>query len=166
MKKTLIAKGETTTNPGMYKELFKYYYKSKMFVPVTVISVIGILLILFGIFMFFRNAKVIIVLALFIAGVILAVYPRFAYRRPYKAVRNNKITTKYEFYDEYMIEIGENSKEKLEYSSFKDIHETKKYIYLFKSAESATVIDKSEIRRDKRDELFGIIRGAVPKRHF
>ena len=149
----LIAKAKTTTNPQLYKEFFKSYYKEKTKTLVMITTIIGALAILFSMYAFYFIGNLLAVTVPFAGGIMLIIYPRFSYRRPYNSVKKNKITTTFEFYDDVLVEINKTSRDSYKYSELLKIVETDNYFYIYHSPESASVIDKSNIKLCTEDEL-------------
>ena len=154
----LIAKAKTTTNPQLYKEFFKSYYKEKTKILVVITSIIGALAILFAMYALYFIGNLFAVTIPLAAGIMLIIYPRFSYMRPYNSVKNNKITTTFEFYEDCLVEINKASRDSYKYSDLMKIVETDKYFYIYHSAESASVIDKSNIRLCTEDELKSFLK--------
>ena len=154
----LIAKAKTTTNPQLYKEFFKSYYKEKTKTLVMITSIIGVLAILFSMYAFYFIRNMYAVTVPLAAGIMLIIYPRFSYRRPYNSVKNNKITTTFEFYEDMLVEINKASRDSYEYSKLKKVVETDKYFYIYHSAESASVVDKDNIRLCTAEELKSFLK--------
>lgn len=149
----LIARAKTTTNPKLYKEFFKSYYKEKTKTLVMITSVIGVLAILFSMYAFAVIKNIFTVTIPLAAGIMLIIYPRFSYRRPYNSAKKNKITTTFEFYDDRLVEINKASRDSYKYSELMKVTETDDYFYIYHSAESASVVDKSNIRLCTEAEL-------------
>lgn len=154
----LIGKAKTTTTPELYKEFFKSYYKEKTKIPVAIATVIGILAIIFAAYAYVYIRNIFAVALPLAAGITLMIYPHFSYRRPYNSVKNNKITTTFEFYEDTLVEINKASREEYKYSSLLKVTETKKYLYIYHSAESASVVDKENIRLCTEEELKSHLR--------
>lgn len=138
----LIAKSKTTTTPDMYKEFFKLYYKEKTKILVLITFIIGLVLMFLGVGAYVAQRGVLAVVILLCSGGMLVVYPHFIYKRPYNSVKDNVITTQFEFYDDKIIEINDASSDEYSYNSIYRIVETKKYMYIYYTKEQASVIDK------------------------
>ena len=158
---TVLARASTITTPEMYKEFFKSYYKEKMRVFVAVATVIGAVLIAFGLYSATLPANIFMTSAPVAAGIVLIIYPRFAYRRPYKSAKDNKIKMSFEFYKDRFKEITESAEEFYSYPDMKKVRQTENYIYIFHSAESASVVDKSNIKLLSPDELYSMLESAI-----
>ena len=157
----IIATARTTTSPGLYKEFFKTYYKEKLrgFRIVTII--IGAALIAFGFYALAAQMNIFITAVPIAAGAVLIIYPAYAYRRPYKSVKDTVQTLKYEFYPDRYVEFMDNSQQEYRYSELLKVTETEKYIYLFHTRETASVVDKDRVKKMTAPELFTLLKNAV-----
>lgn len=142
---TLIATARTTTNPQLYKEFYKYYYKNATKILVRITTIIGILAVLFSVYAVAARLNIYAAAIPAAAGIMLIIYPHFSYVRPYNSVKNNVITTKFEFYENMMVEIDKASRDAYEYSQILQAVETNKYYYIYHTKENASVVDKSSI---------------------
>ena len=158
---TVLPKASTVTTPEMYKEFFKSYYKEKMRVFLVVATVIGAALIAFGLYSTTLPTNIFVSSAAIAAGTVLIIYPRFAYRRPYKSSKDNKIKMRFDFYNDRFREITESAEEFHSYSDMKKVTQTENYIYIFHTAESASVVDKSQIKLLSPDELYSMLDSAI-----
>lgn len=149
----LIGKAKTTTTPELYKEFFKSYYKEKTKTLIIITTVIGVFAVLFAVYAYIYIRNIFAVALPLGAGIMLMIYPHFSYRRPYNSVKKNKITTSFEFYEDMLAEINKASREEYKYSSLLKVVETKKYLYIYHSAESASVVDKENIRLCTAEDL-------------
>lgn len=147
MEEKLIATAKTTTNPQLYKEFYKYYYKNATKTLVRITTIIGILAILFAMYAVAARINIYAAAIPAAAGIMLIIYPHFAYVRPYNSVKHNEITTKFEFYEDMMIEIDKSSRDSYEYSQILKAVETGKYYYIYHTKENASVVDKSSIKQ-------------------
>lgn len=157
----IIAKAETTTSPKLYLDFFKKYYKEKTRVLVIITTVIGIICVLAGAYAYAAQEGIYICAVLIAAGVMLAVYPRFSYRRPYNSVKDNVITTKFEFYDDKLVEINDATREEYMYSELMKVWETPEYFYIYHTKESASVVDKQGFTLGTPEELSSILKEKV-----
>ena len=114
-----------------------------------------------GIWSSLQKVSIIMCAILIGGGVMLMIYPRFSYRRPYNSVKDNKITTKFEFYNDRMVEINDSSCEEYYYSSILKVWETEEYFYIYHTPENASVIDKKGISTGSPEKLKALLSGKV-----
>ncbi len=157
----LIAKAKTTTNPKLYLEFFKSYYKEKTKTLTTVTTIIGAAAVLFGIYAAGMSLNLFTISIPLAVGLMLIIYPRFSYRRPYNSVKNNTITTRFEFYDDRLVEINDASRDEYYYASLLKIHETDDYFYIYHNKENASVVDKKNITIASVDELRNLLKKKI-----
>ncbi len=162
MTDKLIATAKTTTNPQMYREFFRMYYKEKTRGVVIATTLIGAIAVLFGLYALAAHMQILYAAIPLAAGVVLIVKPRYAYSRPYRAAKDNKITTKYEFYEDGFIEIGTASRDEFLYSSMYKLKETQDYLYIYHNRENVSVVDKSKIKPIAASELSQLLRSNIP----
>ncbi|MGN0181350.1 MAG: YcxB family protein [Candidatus Ornithomonoglobus sp.] len=158
----IIAKAVTTTTPKLYLDFFKRYYKEKTRALVIVTTIIGICCVLAGLYACAVNKSVFVVAVLIAGGGMLAVYPRFSYRKPYNSVKNNVITTKFEFYEDRLVEINDATKEEYEYSGLMKVWETPEYFYIYHTKENASVVDKAGFTLGTPEELARALKCRLP----
>lgn len=158
----LIAKAKTVTTPELYKEFFKIYYKEKTKALVMITMVIGIILVLLGLYAGAQQWNIFSVAILIGGGAMLIIYPRFIYKRPYNAVKNNKITTWFEFFEDRMVEINDASHDEYEYGEIKNVIETMNYFFIYHTKEKASVVDKNNFTKGTPDELRKLLQENVP----
>lgn len=161
MDNTILAKAASVTSPEMFKEFFKGYYKEKMRVFLVVATMIGIALIVFGMYALAAQLNIFMTSAAIAAGGVLIIYPRFAYRRPYKAARDAKIKTRFEFYSDRLREITETAQQDFPYSELTKVRETKDYIFIYHTPESAAVVEKNKIKLMYPSELYQMLKYAI-----
>lgn len=132
--------------PEIYKDFYKFYYSDRLKVFRVIATVIGIALLLGAMMMFYGEfAMVWIALAAWV-GLFLLVYPNVAYRRPYKRARSQQITTYFSFYAGSVEERTSGEKSSYDYSSLLKVVETPKYIFIYHSIESVSIVIKSEVK--------------------
>lgn len=159
----LIAKAKTTTTPQLYLDFFKSYYKEKTRILVYITTILGALLLAVGLFFATQHSGNLMLNAVLLAmGIMLIIYPRFSYRRPYKAVKDNVITTKFEFYDDKLVEINDASTEEYPYNSLLKVRDTPQYLYIYHNKESASVVDKSKFKLGSAEELAKFLQTKLP----
>lgn len=159
----LIATAQTTTTPKLYLDFFKRYYKEKTRALVIISTILGAVLVLAGMYLTAQHIGNIYSKAILLAaGVMLIIYPRFSYRRPYNSVKNNQITTKFEFYDDKLIEINDSSREEYPYNTLLKVWETPQYFYIYHTKENASVVDKESFKKGTPDELAALLKTKLP----
>lgn len=157
-----VIKARTTTTPKLYLDFFKSYYREKTRALRVVTTIIGAAAVIIGLIGGAEHWNIFACAVPIAAGAMLIVYPHFVYKRPYNSVKNNKITTSFEFYDDRMIETGDSSRDEYEYSALEQVWETKDYFYIYHSKENASVVDKSGIIGASADELRSFLKEKVP----
>lgn len=158
----ISVKAKTTTNPKLYLDFFKSYYREKTRVLVIITTVIGCCCVLAGLFFGARHTNVYLASTLAAGGAVLAIYPRFSYLRPYRSVKNNVITTVFEFYDDRLVEINDASREEYKYSDLLKVWETSDCFYIYHNKESASVVEKSGITLGTPESLARLLAGKLP----
>lgn len=162
----LIAKAKTTTTPKIYRDFFKSYYKDKNKLLVKITTVIAVLIMIASIILFMLGYGILIAAAVLSAGIVLSIYPRFSYRRPYKAVKDTKLTTTFEFYENKMAEKNSDSKDSYKYRSIKKVWETPEYFYIFHSKEKASVIVKDKFSTGTPEDVANLFRENAEKYEY
>ncbi len=157
----IIVKAKTTTNPKLYLDFFKMYYKEKTKTLTFITTVIGACLTVTGLWAYINRTNIITCAILIAGGVMLMIYPRFVYRRPYSSAKNNVITTLFEFYDDRMVEINDASREEYLYSQLLKVWETEDYFYIYHTPENASVVDKKGIKKGSPEELKALLSRQV-----
>ncbi len=158
----IIAKAKTTTTPKLYLDFFKRYYREKTRALVIITTVIGICCIFAGLYAGAVNKSIFVIAALIACGAMLVIYPRFSYRKPYSSVKNNVITTKFEFYEDRLVEINDATREEYEYSRLMKVWETPEYFYIYHTKENASVVDKAGFTLGAPEDLARVLKGKLP----
>ncbi len=156
----IIIKAKTTTSPKLYLDFFKSYYKEKTKTLRFITTVIGICMIITGLWSY-QRLSIITSAVLLGGGAMLIIYPHFVYKRPYNSVKNNQITTRFEFYSDRMVEINASTREEYAYSSLLKVYETSDYFYIYHTPENASVVDKGGITKGSPEELKALLSGKV-----
>jgi purine-cytosine permease-like protein len=157
-----IAKAKTTTTPKLYLDFFKKYYKEKTKTLVIVTTIIGVILVIAGLYAAANQKNTFAVAIPIAAGVMLAVYPRFSYRRPYNSVKNNVITTSFEFYNDRLVEINDATREEYAYSDLLKVWETAQYLYIYHTKDNASVVDKNGFSLGTPESLSAVLKDKLP----
>lgn len=157
----IIIKAKTTTNPKLYLDFFKMYYKEKTRTLTFITTVIGACLAVTGFWSYMNGVSIITCAVLIAGGAMLMIYPRFVYRRPYSAAKDNVITTTFEFYDDRMVEINDSTREEYAYSQLQKVWETENYFYIYHTPENASVVDKKGIKLGTPEKLKALLSSKV-----
>ena len=138
----------TIMTPMIYKDFYKLYYKERLKVFTVITTIIAVVAIVGAFMMYYGNFPLIwAFLALWI-GVFLLVYPHVAYRKPYKKARDTKQTTRFAFYDTHVLEKTNSRETDYKYSELMKILETDRYLFIFHSIESVSIVDKENVKND------------------
>lgn len=138
----------TQMTPAIYKDFYKIYYKERLKVYTWITAVIGVIMVAAGIYIYKKEFGLMwSVIAVWI-GVFLLFYPRVAYRKPYKRARDSKLTTRFIFYEDYISERTNSVTTDYSYNSLLKVIDTNKYILIFHSLESVSIVDKSSVKED------------------
>lgn len=156
MDKKLFS-ASTTMTPTIYKEFYKLYYKERLKVFNIIATIIGTILIAAGIYLNKKGFGYVWSLIAVWIGAVLIVYPRMAYRKPYKKARNQKQTTHFAFYDNFVTEKTNSQATDYNYDTLVRIIETRKYIMIFHSMESISIVDKANVK-ENADELANFLK--------
>lgn len=135
----------TEMNSVIYRDFYKIYYKERLKTFNIISAVIGIALILLGVY--FNNNGFGLVWSLIAVwiGAVLLVYPRMAYKKPYKRAKGQKQTTRFAFYEGCVAEKIHGETTEYKYADLLQIIETNKYFLIFHTMESISIVDKSNM---------------------
>ncbi|MCC8160761.1 MAG: YcxB family protein [Oscillospiraceae bacterium] len=135
----------TQMTPNIYKDFYKVYYKERLRIFNTVSTVIAVILILIGAYIYYSEMPLVwCVIALWI-GAFLLFYPHVAYKKPYKRDKDKTQTTHFAFYENYVAEKTNSKSSDYNYSDLEKIIETNKYFLIFHSMESVSIVDKEHM---------------------
>ena len=160
MEKALY-KAVTETNPQIYKDFYRFYFKKhyRTFnIILTVISVLAFALAAYFYVMKFGMMWTLI--SLWIA-IVLFIYPRLAYRRVAKRASKSKQTTRFRFYSDRVTEKTNGEETDYRYSELKEIWESKKYLFIFHSEDSVSIVVKSEVPDNGIEGLCTLLKSNV-----
>ena len=155
MEEKRLYKVITQMTPEIYRDFYKFYYSDRLKVFRIISTVVGIMLLTAAAMMFYTW----IALAAWI-GLFLLVYPRMAYRRVFKREKDTKQTTHFSFYESYMREKTRGEESEYEYDALLRIVETPKYIFIYHSIESVSIVVKSEVK-EGADGLCALLKSNV-----
>lgn len=132
--------------PVIYKDFYQFYYSDRLKVFTVISTIVGILLIAAAVMLYYvKNAMVWIALCAWI-GLFLLVYPHMAYRKPYKKQKDKKLTTHFSFYETYVEEKTGSDEGKYEYKSLLKVVETPKYLFIYHSVDSVSILVKDDVK--------------------
>lgn len=151
----------TTTNPQLYKNFFKVYYSENWRVARIICTVLSIPCALFAVMLFYAEAGIMWSIIAIWAAAVLNIYPRFAYRRQYKAMKDILATTRFEFYEEYVVEKSAGASEKHIYKDMHKVVEAGRYIYLFHSKSNVSVVEKKGIASGGEEGLINLLKSKT-----
>ncbi len=138
----------TQMTPVIYRDFYKIYYRERLKVYTIITAVIGVIMAVLGIYIYKKGFGMVwAVLAVWI-GAFLLIYPHVAYRKPYKRARNSKLTTRFAFYEDYISERTNSVTTDYSYNSLLKVIETNKYLLIFHSPESVSIVDKKSVDGD------------------
>lgn len=150
MENTRLYTAVTQMSPAIYRDFYKIYYRERLRVFTVITAVIGLLFIAAGVYIYKNEFGLLwTVIALWL-GAFLLVYPRLAYRKPYKRAKDSKLTTRFTFYEDYVSERTNSVTTDYTYKSLLKAVETSKYILIFHSLESVSIVDKSSVKEDAK----------------
>lgn len=146
MENTKLFTALTQMTPAIYKDFYKIYYRERLRVFTVITAVIGIALIALGVYIYKQEFGIMWSLIAVWLGAVLLVYPRFAYKKPYKRARGSKLSTRFAFYEDYISERTDSVTTDYSYHSLLKVLETSKYLLIFHSPESVSIVDKSSVK--------------------
>lgn len=135
----------TEMNPVIYRDFYKIYYKERLKLFNIIATVIGIALILLGVYLNNSGFGLVWTLIAVWIGAVLLVYPRMAYKKPYKSAKGQKQTTRFAFYETCVAEKMHGETTEYKYADLLQIIETNKYFLIFHTMESISIVDKSNM---------------------
>ena len=155
--------GKTITNPKLLKDLYKLYYREMWKTLRIILTIAGAALIAVGLAAYSRRLPLMYAFIPAWIGTVMIVYPRNAYKKPYKAARNEQSTVFFAFYEDEMSEKTDGSLQKFRYDELHEIIETSQYFYFFHTKRSVSVLEKSGINRGSSEGLAAMLKFKVKK---
>lgn len=161
MKDEKIISASTETNPMLYKNFFRMYYNEKLAAVKVVTLIIAIIMFVAALYFYYSDFPLIWTGVFMWIGLLLIIYPRNAYRKPYRRMKNERVTTYFDFYADSMTERSGGSSESFKYSDIYRTIETNQYFYIFHTPESASVVEKSDINLGDADGLRALLKSKT-----
>ncbi len=136
----------TTMSPVIYRDFYKLYYKERLKTFNAVAAVAAAALIIGGFAVYVKGLPVVWTVLMMWVGAFLLVYPRVAYKKPYKKARDIKQTTRFSFYETHVAEKTNSQETDYKYSDLMKILETNNYFFIFHTIESISIVDKENVK--------------------
>lgn len=136
----------TTMTPVIYKEFYKLYYKERLKAFNIISAMVGVILIAVGIILNKKGFGIVWSLISVWIGAVLLIYPRMAYRKPYKRAKDQKQTTHFSFYETFVSEKTNSKGTDYSYKDFERVIEKGKYLMIFHNMESVSIVDKENVK--------------------
>lgn len=155
---------KTEFNEKVYKDFFKFYYRQKWKAMRIVTTVVGILALLPA-YYFSRTDQLGGAVPCLWLAAFLIIYPRNAYRRPYRRMRSDRSLVRFDFYDDYFVEKSSQKEQKVTYESLHRVYETPKYFYVFSDTSNVNVVLKDGITLGDAAGLRGFLKQRLDKRY-
>lgn len=158
MNEKKLISAHTETNPSLLKNFFKTYYSEKYKTTKTVTLILAVILFAAAAALYYNGFGLIFPALCVWAGLMMIIYPRMAYRKPYKRIKDMRTTTYFDFYEDAMTERSGGKSENFNYGDIYMILETNQYFYIFHSPENASVLEKKDISVGNADMLRDILK--------
>ncbi len=136
----------TTMTPDIYKEFYRLYYRERLKVFSIIAALAGVILIAGGIYLNRKGFGYVWSLIAVWIGAVLIIYPRVAYRKPYKKSKDHKQTTHFAFYEDFVAEKTNSKGADYKYAELEQVIETDKYIMIFHDMNSISIVDKKNVK--------------------
>lgn len=150
----------THTTPVVYRDFYKIYYRERLKAFSVVSAVIAAALILGAAYLYYNKfPPVWCFIALWI-GAVLLVYPRMAYRKPYKRAKDIKQTTHFAFYETYVAEKTNSESTNYNYADLMKVIETNSYFLIFHNINSVSIVTKENVKEGS-DGLAKLLKGKT-----
>lgn len=154
----------TVFNEKVYKDFFKFYYRQRWKTARVITTVLGVLALLPAYYFLRTDRLVWGVLCLWLTA-FLIVYPRNAYRRPYRRMRSDRSAVRFDFYEDHFVEKSSQKEQSISYESLFRVYETSKYFYLFSDPRNASVIVKDAVTLGDAAGLRALLKQRLEKRY-
>ena len=160
MEKALY-KAVTEMNPLIYKDFYKFYFKKHYRAFNIVSTAISVLLFALTAYFYVMNFGLMWTLIALWIAIVLLIYPRLAYRRVAKRASKSRQTTRFRFYQDHVTEKTNGEETDYNYSELKEVWESKKYLFIFHSEDSVSIVVKSEVPDNGAEGLGALLRSNV-----
>lgn len=158
-----IMGGRTSTSPKLYKALYQTYYRESWKVMRIILTVLSVPCFLMALYCYSHGMNNIYMVIWLWAGLIFVIYPRNAYRRPYKRALGENISIHFTFYEDEMKEKINGKATVYPYESLRSVIDAPGYFYFFHTKRDVSVLEKCEIIDGTSEELGKLLKGKVKK---
>ncbi|MDO5399205.1 MAG: YcxB family protein [bacterium] len=158
-----LAGGKTVTNPKLLKDLYKTYYSELWKTARIILTIVGTALLILAVMAYTAELPVMYMFIPTWIGAVMIIYPRNAYRKPYKAAKNEQSTVFFSFYDSEMREKTDGSVLKFRYDTMYEIIETPLYFFFFHTKRDVSILEKEGINRGTAEGLSAMLKMRVNK---
>lgn len=156
-----LAGGKTVTNPRLLKDLYKTYYRESWKAARIILTIVGAVLLLAAVMVCSAGMPLMYAFIPAWIGAVMIIYPRNAYRKPYKAAKNEQSTVFFSFYESEMREKTDGSVMKFRYDTMYEIVETPLYFFFFHTKRDVSILEKSGINRGTAEGLAAMLKMRV-----
>lgn len=153
MNEKKLISAHTETNPSLMKNFLRTYYGERYKTLSLAMLVIAIVLFFAAAAIYYNGFGLMWAAICVWIGAVMIIYPRNAYRKPYKKMKNTRVTTYFDFYENSMTERSGGKLENYKYSEIYKTLETNQYFYIFHSPENVSILEKKDISLGSADEL-------------
>lgn len=158
-----LAGGKTVTNPKLLKDLYRVYYRESWKTARIILTIVGVVLLFVAFAAYTQAMPIIYIFIPAWIGAVMLIYPRNAYRKPYKAAKDEQSTVFFGFYDSEMREKADGSVRKFRYDTMYEIVETPLYFFFFHTKRDVSILEKDGINRGTAEGLAAILKMRVNK---
>lgn len=151
----------TEMTPAVYKDFYKFYFAQQYRTFKIVLTCVAIAALAAAIGASSLNFGMMWILIFLWIAIVCFIYPRFAYRRPYKRTRNSKQTTRFSFFENHVSEKTNGEESEYKYSELMKVVETKKYLFIFHNETGISIVIKSEVKDDGADGLCNLLKSKT-----
>lgn len=161
MDEKKIACARTETNPALLKNFYRTYYDERFRTLRIILLVIAVVLFLAAAAVYYNGFGIMWTVIFLWLGLLFVIYPRNAYRKPYKKAKDTKTVTHFDFYAEYMSERSNGVSERFRYGDIYRTMETNQYFYIFHSPDSVSVVEKKDISFGSAEEICELLKSKT-----
>lgn len=158
MNEKKLVSAHTETNPALMKNLYRTYFAERYKTAKAVMTAAAVLLFVAAAALYYNNFGLIYPALCVWIGAVLLVYPMNMYRRQYKKMKDTRLTTYFDFYENSMTERSNGKSESFKYSEIEKTLETNQYFYIFHTQDAVSVLEKKDISQGNEDELRSILK--------